>query len=75
MNYLAFSLIFNVLLCLCSILYWRKSVSKTAELTAAVDAVVAEVQTLKDAQANVTPDSEVQAQVDRLTALVAPPSA
>lgn len=45
----------------------RLIMSKTVELTAAVDAAVAKL------QAPVTPDTEVQTQIDRLDAAVNPP--
>lgn len=45
--------------------------SKTADLTAAVDKVLAYIVSLQNAP--VTPDAEVQAQVDRLNAAVPQP--
>lgn len=50
---------------------WRMFMSKTADLTAAVDKVLAYISSLQNAP--VTQDSEVQAQVDRLNAAVPQP--
>ena len=43
-------------------------VSKTSDLSAAVDAILAFIQTLQAGAANTTPDADVQAQIDRLKA-------
>ena len=51
---------------------WRNEMSKTAELTAAVDAAVAKINELETAS---TLDSEIQPQIDKLNAAVTPPPA
>lgn len=54
-----------------ALILWRgkKIMSKTAELTAAVDKAVAALQA---GPANTTPDAEVQAQIDKLVAATPP---
>lgn len=59
-----------VVLLLFDIHFWRKNLSKTAELTAAVDAAVAKIGEQKDS----TPDVEIQPLIDKLNAAVNPPA-
>lgn len=59
-----------VVLLLFDIHFWRENLSKTAELTAAVDAAVAKIGEQKDS----TPDVEIQPLIDKLNAAVNPPA-
>lgn len=62
-----FLLLLAVALLCVDVYFWRKIVSKTAELTAVIDKAISVIQNPPVPQ-DVTPDSEIQPQIDRLQA-------